>query len=92
MEEEERAGRSVLDTAMLVAKQSNLKIRTSLVRTRSPGAAIVDEAERRGSEVIFLSTLHAPPNEHALGPTASYLLERRPCRIVVETGANGRVT
>jgi basic amino acid/polyamine antiporter, APA family len=85
MEEEEAAGRAVLETARLRGRHSKLKVRTTLIRTRNPGAAIVEEAERRGSEVIFVSELHAPPSEHALGPTTSYLLERRPCRIVVET-------
>jgi APA family basic amino acid/polyamine antiporter len=86
MAEEEAAGRAVLETARVRGRQSKLKVRTTLIRTRNPAAAIVEEAERRGSEVIFVSTLHAPASEHALGPTAAYLLERRPCRIVVETG------
>jgi nucleotide-binding universal stress UspA family protein len=90
MDAEERTGREVLDTAQLVARKAGLKIRTSLIRTRSPGAAIVEEAKRRGSEVIYLSTVHAPPSEDKLGATATYLLERRPCRIVVETAPNGR--
>jgi APA family basic amino acid/polyamine antiporter len=85
LDEEERAGRAALESARVRGRRVNLKVRTSLIRTRNPGAAIVEEAERRGSEVIFLSTVHGPPTEHALGPTATYLLERRPCRIVVET-------
>ena len=65
-------------------------MRTTLIRTRNPGAAIVEEAERRGSEVVFLSTVHAPAAEqHALGPISSYLLSRRPARVVVETAPNG---
>jgi APA family basic amino acid/polyamine antiporter len=86
MEEEEDRGRAVLDTARIRARDRKLKIRTSIIRTRNPGAALVEEARRRGSEVIYLDTLHAPPSERALGPTARYLLEKRPCRIVIETG------
>jgi APA family basic amino acid/polyamine antiporter len=89
MEDEEAAGRAVLDSARVRGRKSKLKVRTTLIRTRNPGAAIVEEAERLNSEVIFVSTLHAPSSEHALGPTASYLLERRPCRIVIETEPNG---
>jgi APA family basic amino acid/polyamine antiporter len=85
LEHEERGGREALETARLRGRRAGLKVRTTLIRTRNPGAAIVEEAERRSSDVIFLSTLHAPTTEHALGPTASYLLERRPCRIVIET-------
>jgi basic amino acid/polyamine antiporter, APA family len=94
MAEEEARGRQVLEAARLRGRRAGLKIETSLIRTRNPGAAIVEEAERRGADVIYLSTLHAPPSESALGATATYLLEKRPCRIVIETdgGAmNGRV-
>jgi hypothetical protein len=68
-----------------------LKVQTRLIRTRSPGAAIVEEAERQNAEIIYLGTAHAPPSERALGPTASYLLAHRPCRVVIETSpADGR--
>jgi hypothetical protein len=60
-------------------------VQTRLIRTRSPGAAIVEEAERQNAEIIYLATNHAPPSERALGPTASYLLAHRPCRVVIET-------
>jgi hypothetical protein len=62
-------------------------VQTRLIRTRSPGAAIVEEAERRNAEIIYLGTAHAPPSERALGPTAAYLLAHRPCRVVIETSA-----
>ena len=89
LDEEERAGREALETARLRGRRVGVKVRTTLIRTRNAGAAIVEEAERLGSEVIFLSTVHGPPAEHALGPTATYLLERRPCRIVIETENGG---
>ena len=92
LERDEQIGRDALESARLRGRRAGVKVRTTLIRTRNAGAAIVEEAERRGSEVIFLSTLHGPPSERAVGPTASYLLERRPCRIVIETepGRNGR--
>ena len=34
--------------------------------------------------MIYLDTVHAPIRERAVGPTARYLLEKRPCRIIVE--------
>jgi basic amino acid/polyamine antiporter, APA family len=95
MHEEEELGQQILEAATVGARANKLKIRTSLIRTRNPGAALVDEARRRGSEVIYIDTDHAPANEHAFGPTAQYLLEKRPCRIVIETNggrasSNGR--
>ena len=85
LEEEERLGRSVLESAKVAGRQYGLKVQTQMIRTRNPGAAIVEEAERRGAEIIYLGTAHAPPSERALGPTASYLLAHRPCRVVIET-------
>jgi hypothetical protein len=90
MEREEDLGRSVLDAARMGARAGKIKIRTSIIRTRNAGAALVDEARQQGSEVIYLDTVHAPPSEQALGPTARYLLEKRPCRIIVETDGHGR--
>ncbi|HWF75436.1 MAG TPA: amino acid permease [Solirubrobacteraceae bacterium] len=85
LEDEEQVGLRVLDAAKVAGRQAGLKVQTRLIRTRNPGAAIVDEAERQEAEIIYLGTAHAPVSERALGPTASYLLAHRPCRVVIET-------
>ncbi|MGO9489540.1 MAG: amino acid permease, partial [Solirubrobacteraceae bacterium] len=85
LEEEEAQGRSVLESARIQAKRRGIKIRTGLIRTRNPGSALVEEAERVGSDVIYWSTIHAPAGEQRIGPTAAYLLSRRPCRVIIET-------
>jgi APA family basic amino acid/polyamine antiporter len=85
LEAEEQLGLSVLESAKLAGRRAGLKVHTRLVRARNPGAAIVEEAERGGAEIIYLGTEHAPPSERALGPTATYLLAHRPCRVVIET-------
>jgi APA family basic amino acid/polyamine antiporter len=85
LEEEESRGLSVLEHAKLTGRQAGLKMTTRLIRTRNPGLAIVEEAERSGAEIIYLGTEHAPRNERALGPTATYLLAHRSCRVVIET-------
>jgi APA family basic amino acid/polyamine antiporter len=91
LHDEEQLGLSVLESAKLAGRKTGLKVETRLIRTRSPGAAIVEEAERHHAEIIYLGTAHAPPSERALGPTASYLLAHRPCRVVIETSpADGR--
>jgi APA family basic amino acid/polyamine antiporter len=82
---EEQLGLSVLESARVTGRKAGLKVQTRLVRTRSPGMAIVAEAERSGAEIIYLGTAHAPPSERAIGPTAAYLLQHRPCRVVIET-------
>jgi APA family basic amino acid/polyamine antiporter len=93
LEVEEQLGRSVLESAKLAGRKSGLKVQTRLIRTRNPGLALVEEAERQKAEIIYLGTAHAPPSEQSLGPTASYLLAHRPCRVVVEidpSNGNGR--
>ncbi|HUA73782.1 MAG TPA: amino acid permease [Solirubrobacteraceae bacterium] len=85
MEEEEAHGRSVLESARIQARRAQIKIHTALIRTRNPGAALVQEAEKVGADVIYWSTIHAPAGEQGIGPTAAYLLGRRPCRVIVET-------
>jgi APA family basic amino acid/polyamine antiporter len=82
---EEAIARRVLEGAELVGRRNGLRVRTTLMRTRNPGRTIAEEAARLGAEVIYLGTCHAPPSERALGPTARELLERRPCRIVIES-------
>jgi hypothetical protein len=88
--EEEAVGRSVLEVARLRAREGGIKLHTRLVRTRNPGATIVEEAKRQKAEIIYLATAHAPPSERALGPTATYLLAHRPARIVIETEPDGQ--
>ncbi len=85
LEEEEAHGRSVLESARIQARRLGIKIHTGLIRTREPGAALVEEAQRIGSDVIYWSTIHAPAGEQRIGPTAAYLLSKRPCRVIIET-------
>jgi APA family basic amino acid/polyamine antiporter len=83
----EYEARCALDVARLQAKARGLKVRVKILRTRNPGRAIVEEALERGSDLIYVSTEHAPSDERLLGPTTRYLLAKRPCRIIVEGGA-----
>jgi APA family basic amino acid/polyamine antiporter len=85
LEDEEAQGRAVLQSARIKARRAGIKIHAGLIRTRNPGAAIVEEAERIGTDVIYWSTIHAPASEKRIGPTAAYLLSKRPCRIIIET-------
>jgi APA family basic amino acid/polyamine antiporter len=83
--EEEAEGRSALESARIKARRAGIKIHTGLIRTRNPGSALVEQAEQVGAEVIYWSTIHAPAGEKRLGPTAAYLLAKRPCRVIIET-------
>jgi APA family basic amino acid/polyamine antiporter len=85
LQAEEAHGRSVLESARIQARRAGIKIHTGLIRTRHPGAALVEEAQRVGADVIYWSTIHAPAGEQRIGPTAAYLLGKRPCRVIIET-------
>jgi len=89
LEDEEAQGRSVLESARIVARRTQIKVHTGLIRTRNPGAALVDEAQRLGADVIYWSARHAPVGEQRIGPTAAYLLSKRPCRVIIETAGPG---
>jgi basic amino acid/polyamine antiporter, APA family len=84
LEEQERMARQVLEVARLQARTAGCKVRCRLIRTRNPGRAIVNEAKERRSDLIYISTEHAPSEERLLGPTTRYVLAHRPCRVVVE--------
>ncbi len=85
LEDEEATGRSVLESARIQARRAGIKIHTGLIRTRNPGAALVEEAQRSNCDVIYWSAIHAPAGEQRIGPTAAYLLSKRPCRVIIET-------
>ncbi len=85
LEEEEAQGRSVLESARIQARRLGIQVRTGLIRTRNPGAALVEEAQRVHCDVIYWSTIHAPAGERGIGPTAAYLLAKRPCRVIIES-------
>jgi basic amino acid/polyamine antiporter, APA family len=86
LEEEEELARRVLEVARLQARALKLKVRARLIRARNPGKTIVREAIERHSDLIYISTDHAPSDERLLGRTVRYVLANRPCRIVVEGG------
>jgi APA family basic amino acid/polyamine antiporter len=91
LEQQEYEARCALDVARLQARSRGLKVRVNLVRTRNPGRAVVEEARVRRSDLIYISTEHAPSGERLLGPTTRYILAKRPCRVIVEGGpGNGQ--
>jgi APA family basic amino acid/polyamine antiporter len=87
LQDEEEAAREVLEAARLRARDDKLKIRTAVIRTRSVGAAIVEEARRRNAEVVYMDFVGV--SRPGLSATANYVLEKRPCRVVVETIGGG---
>ena len=84
LEQEEQEAWPVLEVARLQAKSTGCRVHCRLIRARSPGRAIVEEAKERRSDLIYISTKHAPSEEGLLSSTIKYVLGHRPCRVVVE--------
>ena len=57
-----------------------------IVRARRPGRAIVDEAERRNSEIIVMGAPRRNvrrPQGRIFGETVDFVLKNAPCRVLV---------
>ena len=56
------------------------------MRARSAGPAIVEEAERRGTEIIVIGTPRkalTSAQRAVFGRTVDYVLKHAPCRVMV---------
>jgi basic amino acid/polyamine antiporter, APA family len=75
----------LLDEARAVAAPYGVRVVERVVRARHAGAAIIDEAHRRGTEIIVLG---APRGRHrnVFGHTVDYVLKNAPSRVMVAAG------
>jgi APA family basic amino acid/polyamine antiporter len=82
----EDAANDELDEAIAIGDSYGIRVLDRLVRARSAGPAIVEEAERRGSEIIVIGTPRKTltVTQRALfGRTVDYVLRNAPCRVMV---------
>jgi basic amino acid/polyamine antiporter, APA family len=75
----------LLDDARNLAELYGVRMIERLLRSRSAGRAIVEEAERRQSEIVVLGAPRAE-RRRIFGPTADYVLKHAPCRVMVAAG------
>ena len=88
-QESERAERELREAAAL-GSQYGVSVVTRIVRTRNVGEAIVDEARRRGSEIIVLGAEQRQRGgEKMFGRVIDYVLRNADCRVMVGTPALG---
>ena len=75
----------LLDELRGYAAAYGVRVTERVVRARNAGRTIVDEAERRGSEIIVLG---APRGRHRaiFGHTVDYVLKNAPSRVMVAAG------
>jgi APA family basic amino acid/polyamine antiporter len=84
---EEEIANAELDEARAIGEAYGIRVLPRLLRARSAGRAIVEEAERRGSEIIVVGAPLRDPGrrrKHAVfGRTVDYVLRNAPCRVIV---------
>jgi APA family basic amino acid/polyamine antiporter len=82
-EEEERAEASIAE-AKLLGADHGVEVRGHIVRARSIGDAIVDEARRTGADLIVLGS--APRwrrQSRFFSPTVDYVLKKAPSEVLI---------
>jgi len=81
--EREKADK-VLDTAARVADSFRVQFTPHVITARQAGRAIVEEAERRRSEVIIVGTARKRRvADRAFGRTVDYVLDHAPCEVLL---------
>ena len=86
MEALEDAANNELDEAIAIGDSYGIRVLDRLVRARSAGPAIVEEAERRGTEIIVIGTPRkglTKTQKAVFGRTVDYVLRYAPCRVMV---------
>jgi basic amino acid/polyamine antiporter, APA family len=85
LREQQKEADELLDEARAIASGYGVRTIERIVRARHAGHAIVEEAERRGTEIIVLG---APRGMHKdiFGHTVDYVLKHAPSRVMVATG------
>jgi basic amino acid/polyamine antiporter, APA family len=82
-DEEERAEASLAE-AKLLGADHGVEVRGATVRARSIGQAIVEEAERRGVDLIVLgSSPRWRRQSRFFSPTVEYVLRKAPCEVLI---------
>ena len=88
--EQVEAANRELDEARAIGESYGVKVITRLVRARNAGRAIVDEAMRRGSEIIVMGGPRrvrlAAGRRAIFGDTVDFVLKHAPCRVMVAAG------
>jgi APA family basic amino acid/polyamine antiporter len=84
--EEERRADEALDAAGAIAELYGVNVIERVVRARSAGRAIVDEATRRGSEIIVMGAPRGERRGRVFSETVDFVLKHAPCRVMVAAG------
>jgi APA family basic amino acid/polyamine antiporter len=83
---EEDEAYEVLDQARAIGELYGVDVRGRMVRARSAGRAIVDEAERRFTEIIVMGAPRTSGRRGVFSDTVDFVLKHAPCRVMVAAG------
>ena len=82
-----------LDEASAIGELYGVRVTERIVRARTAGRAIVDEATRRGSEIIVMGgprRVRLASGKRAIfGETVDFVLKHAPCRVMVAASKDG---
>jgi basic amino acid/polyamine antiporter, APA family len=79
-----------LGEARLLGEEHGVEVRTDVVRARSIGHAIVDEARMRGADVVVMgSSARWRRQSRFFSPTVDFVLRRAPCEVLVVSFPEG---
>src|SRR5438093_1058154 len=85
--EAEAAANEALDSAVAIGELYGVDVVGRLLRARSPGRAIVREAERRQTEIIVIGAPRADRPQRAIfSETVDFILKNAPSRVMVVAG------
>jgi len=89
--DEVREANEQLDEARAIGESYGVNVVARLVRARNSGRAIVDEAVRRGSEIIVMGGPRrvrlAAGRRAIFGDTVDFVLKHAPVRVMVAAGS-----
>ena len=82
-EQEERAVSSLAE-AKLLAAEHGVEVDAEVVRARTIGAAVIEQALERGADLIVMGSSPRWRRQSRLfGPTVDYVLRKAPCEVMV---------
>jgi APA family basic amino acid/polyamine antiporter len=82
--DEEAEAYEVLDGAHAIGELYGVDVVERLVRGRTAGRALVEEAKRRGTEIIVMGAPRRDrPRRTIFSDTVDYVLKNAPCRVMV---------
>ena len=86
LDKEEALADVALDAASAIGELYGVDVNERLVRARSAGRTIVDEADRRHTEIIVMGAPRADRRRGVFSDTVDFVLKHAPCRVMVAAG------